>query len=251
MQALGSTEHSSEGLDSGAGDVQLGLLSGEGDTGGLRVESALHRAGVLSAVAVAHPTGPDAPSRAVLGDLLEEIDVSVEEETESGGEDVDWETGGECEFDVGEPVGESEGEFFNRRRAGLANVVSRDRHRMPPRHLGRGEGDRVAHESHRLPRREDELFLRLVLLQNVVLQGPAEASTRNARPLRLGDEHREDHRGRRVDRHGGGDLAEIDVGVEVLHIGEGVDRDTATSHLAKRHRVVGVDAEEGRHVESR
>ncbi len=67
---------------------------------------------------------------------------------------------------------------------------------MPPRHLGGGEPDRVADEAHRRPWREDELLLRLVLLEDVVLQRAAEARPGHAGLLRLGDEHRHDHGGR-------------------------------------------------------
>ena len=45
---------------------------------------------------------------------------------------------------------------------------------MPPRHLGRAEPHRVGDEPQRRARREDELLLRLVLLEDVVLQRAAE-----------------------------------------------------------------------------
>ena len=69
--------------------------------------------------------------------------------------------------------------------------------------------------------------------------------------LGLGDVHREDHRRRRVDRHRRRDRAEIDARVEVLHVGQRVDRHAAAADLAERHRVVGVDAQQRRHVERR
>ena len=186
---------------------------------------------------------------AQLGDLLEEVDVGVEEEAQSGGERVDRQPCLEGQFDVGEAVGQGERQLFSGGGARFADVVAGDRDRVPTRHLRGGERDRVAHESHRLTWWEHELLLGLVLLQDVVLQRAAEPSAVHAGLLGLGDEHREDRRRRAVDRHRGGDAAEVDAGVEVLHVGERVDGDTAASDLAERHRIVGVESEQGRHVE--
>ena len=91
---------------------------------------------------------------------------------------------------------------------------------MPPRHLRRRERDRVAHQPHRRPRREHELLLRLVLLQDVVLQRAAERAPGDARLLGLRDVHGEDHRRRRVDRHRRRDRTQIDAAVQVLHVGQ-------------------------------
>jgi hypothetical protein len=41
---------------------------------------------------------------------------------------------------------------------------------------------------------------------------------------------------------------EVDVGEEVAHVRERVDRHAATSDLAQGHRVVGVEAQQRRHV---
>ena len=87
---------------------------------------------------------------------------------------------------------------------------------MPARHLRGAEPHRVGDEPQRRPRREDELLLRLVLLQDVVLQRAAEARALDAGRLRVRDEHREDHRGRTVDRHRRRDRAEVDAAVEVF-----------------------------------
>ena len=67
--------------------------------------------------------------------------------------------------------------------------------------------------------------------------------------LGVGDEHREDDRRRAVDRHRRGDRAEVDAAVEVLDVGERVDRDTALADLAERERVVGVATHQRRQVE--
>ena len=120
---------------------------------------------------------------------------------------------------------------------------------MPARHLRGAERDRVAHEPQRRARREDELLLRLVLLQDVVLQRAAELRPFDAGRLGVRDEHREDHRGRTVDRHRRRDRAEVDAAVEVFDVGERVDGDAALPHLAERELVVGVAAHQRRQVE--
>src|SRR5205807_477155 len=104
VQRLRTTEDAGEGLDSGASDVDLGLLRGERHTRSLRVETELQRALGLRAVTVAHPSCPDAPRRTVLGDLLEEVEMGIEEERQPGRERVDGEYCRECELDIGEPV---------------------------------------------------------------------------------------------------------------------------------------------------
>ena len=214
-----------------------------------RVEPQLQRPLELRAVPLPHPAGPDPARRAVLRDLLEEVDVRVEEERQARRELVDREPGGEGRLDVREPVGERERELLRGRRAGFADVVPGDRHRVPSRHLRGAEADRVGNEPHRGTRREDELLLRLVLLEDVVLERAAELLACDAGSLGRGDVHREQHGRRRVDRHRRGDVAEVDARVEVLDVGEGVDRDAALAHLAERDGVVGVATHQGREVE--
>ena len=122
---------------------------------------------------------------------------------------------------------------------------------MPARHLRSRERDRVAHQPHRRTRREHELLLRLVLLQDVVLQRAPEAGTVDANLFCLSNEHRHDHRGRRVDRHRCRDRAEVDTGIQILHVGQRIDRHTAPADFTERHRVIGIDPQQRRHVERR
>ena len=107
-------------------------------------------------------------------------------------------------------------------------------------------------EPQRRPRREDELLLRLVLLQDVVLERAAEPCPRR-RPIAsaLATNIANTIAARAVDRHRRRDRAEVDVAVEVLDVGERVDGDAALADLAERERVVGVAAHQGRQVERR
>ena len=67
-----------------------------------------HDSRVLRAERVAQLARPDPPRRAVLRDLLEEIDVRVEEERQPRREVVDVQTALDRLLDVGEPVLERE-----------------------------------------------------------------------------------------------------------------------------------------------
>jgi hypothetical protein len=95
------------------------------------VEAHQQRTLVAGAVAVAQLARPDPPGRAVLRDLLKEIDVGVEEKRQPRRELVDVEPAGERVLDVSEAVLERERELLHRRRARLADVIARDRDRMP------------------------------------------------------------------------------------------------------------------------
>ena len=251
VQALRAAEHAGQRLDRGAHDVDLGLLRGERHARGLRVEPQLQRALGARAVAVAHPARPDAARGAVLGDLLEEVDVRVEEERQPRRERVDVEAGLQPELDVREPVGERERELLRGGRARFADVVAGDRDRVPLRHLARCRTRIVSRdEPHRRARREDELLLRLVLLEDVVLERAAEPRARR-RPVAsaLATNIAKIDRGRAVDRHRRRDRAEVDAAVEVFDVGERVDRDAALADLAERELVVGVAAHQRREVE--
>jgi len=82
------------------------------------------RTWILRAVLLAHQRRPDATRRAVLRNLLEEVQVRVEEERQPGREVVDVETALERPLDVRESVGERKREFLRSGRTGLADVVA-------------------------------------------------------------------------------------------------------------------------------
>ena len=175
VQRLRAAEHAGERLDRGAHDVVQRLLRGQADAGRLRVEAHLPRARVLRAERLAQLARPDAPRGAVLGDLLEEVDLRVEEERQARREVVDVEAALDGLLDVGEAVLERERELLLRGRAGLADVVAGDRDRVPARHVLRAPLDHVAAQAHRRVDREAPLLLRDVLLEDVRLDRPRQA----------------------------------------------------------------------------
>ena len=238
-------------LDRGAHDVVERLLGGQRHARGLRVEPHQPRLRVLGAERLAQLARPDPPRRAVLGDLLEEVDVRVEEEAQPRRERVDVEPARDLLLDVGEAVLEREGQLLRRGRARLADVVAGDADRVPARQLARAPLHHVAQQAHRLIDREAPLLLGDVLLEDVGLDRPAQPVARHARLL--GRHHVERHhdRRRRVDRHRHRDLAEVDAAEQRLHVVERVDRHALAPDLAERARVVGVVAHQRRHVERR
>ena len=175
--------------------------------------------------------------------------MRVEEEGEPRRERVDVEAALETRLDVREPIGEREGQLLRRVRASLADVVAGDRDRVHERQPLGAPLDHVHDEPHRRRRREDPLLLRDVLLEDVRLDGAAQALERHALLLADRGVEREQHRGRPVDRHGGRDLTERDPLEQRLHVGERVDRHALAPDLAERARMIRVVAHQRRHVE--
>ena len=148
-----------------------------------------------------------------------------EEERQVGREVVDVHAAREVRLDEGEAVRQRERELGDRVRAGLGDVIARDRHRVEVAHLVVHEvlGD-VAHHLERELGREDAGVLALVFLQDVglhraahVLPAPRRGSSAASVVGRLAavvgaelvellvdrgvHEHRQDRRRRAVDRH--------------------------------------------------
>ena len=181
VQRLRAAEHRGQRLDRRAHDVVQRLLRGQRHPRGLGVEAHQQRAlGSCAPKRLPQLARPDPPRGAVLGDLLEEVDVGVEEEAQARREIVDVEAALERVLDVGEPVLERERQLLRGGRAGLADVVAADRDRVPARHLLGAPLDHVGHQPHRRVDREAPLLLRDVLLEDVRLDRPAEAVGRDA-----------------------------------------------------------------------
>ena len=249
MQRLRPAKHSGKRLDGRANDIDQRLLSGQRNPRGLGVEAHQHRARVAGTVGVAQLGRPDPAGRTVFRDLLEEVDVGVEEKRQPRSEIVDIQATGDRLIDVGESVLERKGKLLDGCRTGLADVVARDRDRVPARHVVRAPLDHVAHQPHSGIDRETPLLLCDVLLQDVGLDGAAKLVGSDS--LTLGRDHveREHDRRRSVDRHRHRDLTQRDVGKQPLHVGGCVDRDALTPDLTETARMVGVVAHQAGHIE--
>ena len=99
--------------------------------------------------------------------------MGVEEEAEPRREGVDGEPCGRGGLNIGEAIGERECQLLSSRRTCFSDVVAGDGHRVPSRHFGRGKGDDIGDKAHRWTRGEHVFLLRLILLEDVVLQRPA------------------------------------------------------------------------------
>ena len=93
VQRVGPAEDGGQRLQRRAHDIVIGLLRGERDARRLAVEAQLPRRFAPRPEAMAHRFRPDLAGCAVLGDLLEEIAVRVEEEGNARDEVVHVEPG--------------------------------------------------------------------------------------------------------------------------------------------------------------
>src|SRR3972149_8427970 len=80
-----------------------------------------------------HLPGPDPPGSPVLGDLLEEVVMGIEEETDARGELVHLQSPLHGRTDIGEPVGQGKGQLLGGRRACFTDMVPADADGIPER----------------------------------------------------------------------------------------------------------------------
>ena len=92
-------------------------------------------------------------------------------------------------------------------------------------------------------------MLRLILLEDVVLNRAAQLRGIDSLALSARDVEREQDRRRTVDRHRSRDAIHRDLGHEQLHVLAARDRDADLPDLAHAVRVVGVVAHQRREVE--
>src|SRR5688500_5315844 len=124
---------------------------------------------MIAAKPLFHLARPDAPRCAIFGNLFEEVVVRVEEERNARHETIDVQTGVNSPRDILDTVAERESEFLCRGRSCFANVITADGDRVVTRYALRAELECIDYQLHRRFDRIDPLFLRDVLLENVVL----------------------------------------------------------------------------------
>ena len=132
MQRLRAPEHGGQRLECGAHDVVLRLLGGQRGAARLRMKPQDRAPRILGLEAIGHHPGPHPPGGPELRHLLEEVHVTGEEERQPGRDVVDRESGVPGGLDVGDAVGQREGDLLRGRRARLTHVVPGDRDRVPP-----------------------------------------------------------------------------------------------------------------------
>src|SRR5262249_40469077 len=107
-----TAEHCRQRLVGDADQVDLGLLVLQRTAGRLGMETQLPRSFFASTILVAQDLRPQDARRPVLGDLLEDVIVSIEKETQTRGKDVDIQATRDADVDVVEAVGQRKGQFL-------------------------------------------------------------------------------------------------------------------------------------------
>ena len=249
VERLRSAEHGGEGLNRRPGDVDFGLLRGQRRTRRLRVKAQHQRTWVACAEAFAHDTRPQATRGAKLRDLFEEVVVRVEEEGEARCELIDFESGGERGFDVGDGVTERERHLLHGGRTGFADVIAADRNGVPVGDFAGAVGKGVGHEPQRRRGRINVRAARDVFLQDVVLNRALKLGGRDVLLLRHGNVETQQRRGGRVDGHRSRNGVERDAVKKSLHVFERINRDADLADLSGGERVVRVETDLRREIE--
>ena len=192
---------------------------------------------------------PQRAGRAHLGDLHEEVHADRPEEAEPRGELVDGHPGREAGPHVLDTVRQRVGELEVLGRPGLLDVVAGDRDRVEAGHPRRGVAEDVGDDPHARLGRVDVGVADHELLEDVVLDGPAELLRLDPLLLGRGDVEREDRQHGAVHGHRHRHLVERDAVEERPGVVDRVDRHAGHADVAAHPRVVGVVAAVGRQVE--
>ena len=204
---------------------------------------------IARAETIAHQARPEAAGGAILGNLLEQVAMRIEEERKPGREFVHCETRGERGIDVGDGIGERKAHFLHGGRAGFANVIAGDGDRGPARQFLLAPGKEVGHDAHGRARRIDIGAARDIFLEDIVLYGAREVCEARSLLPGHGDIQGEENRRRGVDGHRSGDLAKRDAFKQSLHILERADGHADLAHLAARAGMVGIESHLGGQIE--
>src|SRR5712671_4535441 len=132
-----------------------------------------HRAWILRAETLLEEARPHPAARAQLGNLFKKIAMQIPEEGETRGEVIDVDTAIDGVLHITEAIGDREGEFLHRSRAGLANVIAGNRHWMKARCLLGAELDHVGDDAQRWRGRANPFLLRGEFLEHIVLNRSA------------------------------------------------------------------------------
>ncbi len=175
--------------------------------------------------------------------------MAVEEERQSRGEVVHRQALLDRRLHICDPRAQRERHLLHRRAALLAEVVARDRDRVPPRHPLLAVLEQVRRQPHRGLRRIDVVAPRYVLLEHIVLGRSPQLLA--GHPLLLAHQLVKQQQAGRgcVDRHRRRHLIQRDALEGRPHVVDRVDRHPRAPHLPQTARVVRVKAELGGQVE--
>ena len=137
--------------------------------------------------------------------------MRIEEKRKLRRKIVDREAGVDCSLDVGNSIRQGEGHFLNVRGARFADVVARNRNRVPIGKFAAAPRKNIGDDAHGRAKRIDVSAASDVFLENVVLDSASEALEICALLFGDGDVEGEKNRGGGIDGHRGGDVFEGDA----------------------------------------
>ena len=175
--------------------------------------------------------------------------MAGEEEREAGSEGLQPEAGGDGGRNVGDGVGQREGDLLHGGAPRLPHVVAGDGDDVPAGDPLLAVGEEVGHQAHAGAGREDVGAAGRVLLQDVVLHRAPDPVRRHPVALRHELVGEQQDRGGGVDGHRRRDEVEGDAPQQDLHVGEAGDRHPRPPDLALGAGMVRVVAHLGRQVE--
>ena len=158
------------------------------------------------------------------------------------GKAIDIQAGFERLLHIFNTIGQRKGDLLHGRRTGLAHVVATDRNCIPLGHFGGAIAENVGDQPHGRPRREDIGATGDIFFENVILDGAAQLVGRHALLLAHSNDHRQQNRGRRVNRHANAHLVERDAVEQRFHVVQAADRDADFAHFTFGQLMIGVIA---------
>src|SRR6266850_2065418 len=197
-----------DGVDSvgDADDVVFRLLCGERRTGGLRVETEHQGARIFCRETFRHDAGPETAGGAVFGDFFKKIVVGIEEERKLRGEFIDALSSVERTLDIGDTIGQREGDFLDGGGAGFADVVAGDGDGVPLGKIVAAPRENVRDDAHRGAHGINVGAAGDIFFQNIVLHGAGKFLQAGALPFCNRYIETKQDCGGGVDGHGRGDF---------------------------------------------
>ena len=248
MQGLRTAENGSCGLQSHADNVVVRLLRRQHGTSSLGMHAQHPGTRIRGAKALFHDFSPNAAGSAEFRNFFQHVVMSIPEEGQTSSEIINIQAGFNSRIDIGNAVGDGESDFLGSSRASFTNVIAGNRDGVPQGNVFRAIFENIGNQTHGRLRRENVSTASRILFQNIILDGAAQFVSADALFLANGDVHGQKYRSRRVDGHGSGYFAQINLIKEDFHVGQRVDSHAHLAYFAFSHIVVRIVTDLSRQV---